>query len=191
MRIIAGQYKGRNVLPPPGLTTRPITDRVKTNLFNILQLEIPDAFVLDLFAGTGSIGLEALSRGARHCCFAERDRAALDLLARNIQTFGAQSTSTVWRGDILSQLPQWLDGLPGPVDIGFVDPPYALAEQWDWQQAQQDIFSPLARHLAPTGCVVFRGPRELKVPDELAQLSRSDRRDYGHMSLVFYRPSGP
>jgi 16S rRNA (guanine966-N2)-methyltransferase len=190
MRVIAGQYKGRTILPPSGMTTRPITDRVKANLFNILQLEIPGSFVLDLFCGTGSMGLEALSRGARHCCFADRDRDALDRLARNIQAFAAQDSCTIWRGDILKQLPSWLQGLSCEVDIAFVDPPYAMAQQWDWPQAEGLLFSPVQRHLGPEGVIVFRCPRELQPPVELASLKLSDRRDYGGMSLLFYRPPG-
>ncbi len=191
MRIIAGQYRGRVVLPRDGSVTRPITDRVKTNLFNILQTEIPGAYVLDLFCGTGSIGLEALSRGSRHCCFAEVDREALKLLSRNIEALGAQEESTIWRGDILKQLPSWLATLSEPVDIAFVDPPYAMAQEWQWQEAQDAIFTPLCGRLASDGVIVFRGPRSLVTPDELAGLKLDDRRDYGGMALVFYRkPQG-
>jgi 16S rRNA (guanine966-N2)-methyltransferase len=187
MRIIAGKYRGRVVLRPLGLTTRPITDRVKTNLFNILQTEIPGALVLDLFCGTGSMGIEAISRGSRYCYFAELDRQALELLTRNVSALGIGDACTIWRGDILKQLPTWLETVSEPVDIAFVDPPYAMAEQWPWQEAEQAIFSPVAAHLADDGVVMFRGPRDLVTPDQLANLKLDDRRDYGGMSLVFYR----
>ena len=85
MRILAGEYKGRKLLPPPGRAqTRPITGSVKKSLFDMLGVRLVDAIVVDLYCGTGTIGLEALSRGAARCYFAERDRAVLERLRRNI-----------------------------------------------------------------------------------------------------------
>jgi 16S rRNA (guanine(966)-N(2))-methyltransferase RsmD len=187
MRIIAGQFRGRRLLPPVGQTTRPITDRVKTALFNILQRRLADAFVLDLFAGTGSMGLEALSRGARFCCFAERDQEALKRLARNIQAMQLEARSRVWRGDILRQMPAWLGELDESADLVFVDPPYRMVAQWDWQRAVADLFGPLEAKLADDGLVMLRSERSIPVPRTLGRLGQVDRRDYGGMSLVFFK----
>ncbi len=185
MRIIAGEHKGRKLLPPKGMTTRPITDRVKAALFSILGEAVIDAVVVDLFAGTGSMGLEALSRGARSCCFAERDRTAIERLTRNIEAMGLTDRCRIWRGDILRRLPGWLAELPGPADLAFVDPPYALVERWQWAQATGGIFDPLAAKLAPGATVVFRCERNIALPEAFGLLSLRDRRDYGTMSLLF------
>jgi len=190
MRIIAGEHRGRKLLPPKGGVTRPITDRVKTALFDYLGGDLPGATVVDLFAGTGSMGLEALSRGAARCYFAERDRIALDRLARNIEAMGLSESCRIWRGDILQRLSAWLDELDGPADLAFVDPPYALVAQWQWAQAAAKIFNPLAAKLAGDGIVMFRCERNAELPAAFGLLSLRERRDYGGMSLLLLRRSG-
>src|SRR3954470_3194229 len=95
MRIIAGEFRGRKLLPPEGDVTRPITDRVKQSLFDILSPRIEGARVYDCFAGTGSMGLECLSRGAEHATFFEADRSALTRLEKNIATIQVQNRSKV------------------------------------------------------------------------------------------------
>src|SRR3954453_2729961 len=100
MRIIAGEFRGRKLLAPESDTTRPITDRVKQSLFDILAPTIPESIVYDCFAGTGSMGLESLSRGASRAVFFERDRGALQRLKQNIQILGADQRSTVVSDDI-------------------------------------------------------------------------------------------
>ncbi len=185
MRIIAGQHRGRKLLSPRGRGTRPITDRAKTALFSILAPRVQDARVVDLFCGTGSLGLEALSRGAAWCGFAERDAAAVQRLRRNIQAMGVAGRCRIWQGDAMRRLPRWLDGLDAPVDLAFVDPPYALAETWSWSYAVDRLFEPLGRRLAETGLAVFRCPGNLAVPDALGPLRVRDARRYGRMGLVF------
>ncbi len=186
MRIIAGQYKGRILLSPEGLTTRPITDRVKSALFNILRNYLADAAVLDLFCGTGSLGLEALSRGAARCYFADLDKRALELLKQNIQALGAAEHCHVWRGDVNALLGQWLTMLPRKVDLAFLDPPYAMVRQWDWPTAARQLFDPLAAVLAQDGLVILRCQRDTAVSERVGGLARADRRDYGTMSLHFF-----
>jgi len=169
MRIASGEFRGRRLLGPVGRNvTRPMTDRVKIALFNILADSLPGAVVLDLFAGTGSLGLEALSRGARLACFAERHRTALVGLRRNIDALGVADRCVIWGGDILRSLPRRLGELGEPADIAFVDP--------------------LAGGLSPEGVVMLRCERNIDVPEALGPLGVRDRRDYGKMSLVFLRP---
>ncbi len=189
MRIITGQHKGRSLLSPKSMTTRPITSRVKVALFNILAGAVDGAVVADLFCGTGSIGLEALSRGAKYCFFAEQDRQALDRLNRNIEAMDLSDRCRVWRGDILRYLRRWLEEIDKTIDIAFVDPPYALSEQWRPDQAVERLFAPLAAKLTDDGMVVFRCRRNIVLPDTLKPLSVSSRRDYGDMSLVFLKKS--
>ena len=184
MRIIAGEHKGRRLLGPKGCGTRPITDRVKTALFSILGPAVEDAVVVDLFAGTGSIGLEALSRGARSCCFAERGRMALQRLRANIDLVGLGGRCRIWRGDVFAHLRGWLGELGGPVDLAFVDPPYDLVAGPRWQAANEKIFDPLAEKLAGQGLVVFRCRRNIPTPAAFGLLCVRERRDYGRMSLL-------
>lgn len=188
MRIIAGEFRGRRLLSPKGSTTRPITDRVKTALFSTLAESIEGAVVVDLFCGTGSLGLEALSRGGRLCCFAERDPAAVDRLGRNIEVMGLADRCHIWRGDVMLRLGRWLEGLGEPVGLAFVDPPYALVDGWRWPVAEEKLFEPLAASLAEGGQVIFRCRRKLQVPTTLGPLRLQQRRDYGSMSLVFLSP---
>src|SRR6476661_2428488 len=100
MRIISGEFRGRTIHPPATDATRPITDRVKQSLFDILSPDIEGAVVYDCFAGTGSMGLECLSRGAVKAVFFEQDRSALALLRRNIETLGVAKRSQVVPGDL-------------------------------------------------------------------------------------------
>src|SRR3954466_165319 len=105
MRIIAGEFRSRRILPPASDATRPITDRVKQSLFDILTPHIEGARVYDCFAGTGSMGLECLSRGAAHVTFFEADRSAVARLKRNIAAVSAADRSTVMAGDLF----RWFD----------------------------------------------------------------------------------
>src|SRR5665213_2141962 len=100
MRIIAGEFRGRNILPPASDVTRPITDRVKQSVFDILTPLLDDATVFDLFAGTGSMGLECLSRGAKGVHFFEADRSALERLRKNVTALGLSDRATIVAGDL-------------------------------------------------------------------------------------------
>lgn len=120
MRIIAGEWRGRNLLAPPGEATRPTADRTREALFSMLTSRLgsfEDLRVADIFAGTGALGLEALSRGAGHCVFVERDHAALKILKQNIATLKAEA-----RCDVRAQAAESFPG--GAFDVVFLDPPY-------------------------------------------------------------------
>ncbi len=121
MRVIAGEYGGRRLVAPAGFTTRPTTDKVRQAVFNSLSSSgiLDDAVVADLFAGSGAMGIEALSRGAEKCTFVERDRDALNALRTNITTLGLTDRTDVVTGDVLA----WVGAMRN-VDIAFIDPPY-------------------------------------------------------------------
>src|SRR5215218_4314277 len=130
MRIIAGEFRGRRLLPPESETTRPITDRVKQSLFDILAPVIEDATVYDCFAGTGSMGLECLSRGAKHATFFEADRSAAQRLEKNIATLGVGERSRVVQGDLF----RWFEARAdvdrdAGADLIFLDPPYRFLRE--------------------------------------------------------------
>jgi len=121
MRIIAGQHKGRNLFLPDAKTTRPTADLVKTSLFNILQNDIANAVVLDLFAGSGSLGLEALSRGANKCVFVEKDKVCYEVLKKNCNLI--QGEKQLFNNDFTNVLPT-LSQQKTKFDLVFLDPPY-------------------------------------------------------------------
>lgn len=121
MRVIAGSARGIRLLPIPGEDTRPTTDRVKESVFNIIQNHVRDARVLDLFAGTGQLGIEALSRGAAHCDFVERDRKALHVLHKNIAAARVSDRAAVHACTAAAFL-QRQGGKP--YDLILLDPPY-------------------------------------------------------------------
>lgn len=126
MRIIGGAWRGRSIRAPKGARTRPTTDRVREALFSALsaRLDLADTSVLDVFAGSGALGLEALSRGAARATFVENDRAALGALADNVRSFGAEKLARVVAGDAFSLARR---GFPGaPFALILLDPPYTL-----------------------------------------------------------------
>jgi 16S rRNA (guanine966-N2)-methyltransferase len=123
VRIIAGQYKGRRLDAPTWTGLRPTSDKLRETLFNVLQHETSGARVLDGFAGTGAIGLEALSRGATHVTFVDADPRACRLIAGNLQRCGVTGGYTIERGDVTT----WLARAPVSFDLVFLDPPYEEA----------------------------------------------------------------
>lgn len=129
MRIIAGKYRRRKLHSNPGLTTRPITDRAKEPLFERLARHLDGARVADIFAGTGTLGLEALSRGAASVVFIEQDHKAVELLRENVSTLGVGAETLIWRTDAIrsSYRPR---GVPHfvPFDLIFFDPPYRMID---------------------------------------------------------------
>ena len=124
MRVIAGEFGGRKLVAPEGLTTRPTTDKVRQAVFNSLGSMgvLEGAVVADLFAGSGALGIEALSRGAESCVFVERDRAALQALRSNIATLGIAERCTVHATDVMAWVPAMRN-----IDIAFIDPPYEFS----------------------------------------------------------------
>ncbi len=122
MRIIAGEWRGRKLTAPKGDATRPTADRTRETLFNMLTSRLgsfEDLRIADLFAGSGALGLEALSRGAAHCLFVEQDRAALDTIRSNITTFDARARTTVEAGSVMQ-----LRAARESYDLILLDPPY-------------------------------------------------------------------
>lgn len=170
MRIIAGEFRRRKLLASPGLTTRPITDRVKETLFERIGEDLVDRKVADIFAGTGSLGLEALSRGAKSVVFIESDRRAHELLRQNVATLGVEDRTLCWRTDALrsSYHPKGVDPFL-PFDAVFYDPPYRLAMELAPEKPMYLALVRLARDTVtePGALLYFRAPEEteLRLPD--------------------------
>ena len=123
MRVIAGQARSIPLLSPEGEGTRPTTDRIKETLFNIIRDYVYDCSFLDLFAGSGQIGIEAISRGAGHAIFVEKDRRIAELIKKNLEKTRFTGQGRVLRADVISAMPQLKS--EGPFDIIYMDPPYA------------------------------------------------------------------
>jgi len=178
MRVIAGEAKGRGLFPVPGETTRPITDRVKASLFNILAPSVPEARFLDLFAGTGGVGIEALSRGASEAVFVERDQRALATIRRNLEVTGLAARARVVKADVF----KFIAGYSGPpFDIIYVAPPQY---QRLWARALLDLDK---SSLASPGTLIVAQiyPKEFESLD-LSLLALVDQRKYGSTLLCFY-----
>ncbi len=186
MRIIGGTHRSRNILPPKDdQTTRPITDRVKTSLFDRLtSMEAYDGHALDIFAGTGSLGLEALSRGMDSCTFIERDRNARDLLESNLETLGFQAKATVLSVDAFSAA--WLRLLPHlPVNLIFLDPPYRMmADEKDHDRIIA-LMTRLAGVAAAHALMVLRTESHDSGP-RVDGWNGPESFSYGSMTLHFY-----
>jgi 16S rRNA (guanine966-N2)-methyltransferase len=187
MRIIAGEFRGRKLLGPAEDTTRPITDRVKQSLFDIIAVRIKGRVIYDCFAGTGSMGLESLSRGASHAVFFERDRSALQRLKRNIEALGVSEQSTVVSADIFKRFrgaPAYPAEAGHAAEIVFLDPPYRfLSEQSD--QLRELSTQLASKHLSGDGIAIFR--HDVRARLELPELVRYDQREYGGMTIEFLR----
>lgn len=180
MRVVAGEAKGRSLVVPRGGETRAATDRVRESLFAILEPEIGEARVLDLFAGSGSLGIEALSRGALHATFVERGAEALAALRTNLKATGFDPRATVVRSEVL----RWLrsDAVGGPYDLVLCDPPFA-----DVAVLEATLADPRLRAaLAPGALVVARVLRKHapRLPDD-GILER--RKEIGEESLLLVR----
>lgn len=189
MRIVAGLYRGRRILSPTGRTTRPITDRVKESLFAILGPDIAQVRVADLFAGTGSLGLEALSRRAEFCCFVENDRRALKLLKQNVQTLELDqqvkiATKSAW---LFADRP----ATEGPFDLIFVDPPYVESRDSAPSSTLEKLLIGLSQPqlLSPGGTVVLRHEAAYPCQKNYASLTLTQSRHYGPMALSILKSS--
>lgn len=124
MRIISGSARGIKLITPEGLKTRPTADRIKESLFNMIALEIPNANFLDLFSGSGAVGIEALSRGARHSTFIDNNKNAISSITQNLKKSKLEKNATIINNDILNALKKLSDINNNKFDIIFLDPPY-------------------------------------------------------------------
>jgi 16S rRNA (guanine966-N2)-methyltransferase len=184
MRIIAGEFKGRRLITPRGRTTRPTADQVRTALMDALQPWLADAHFLDLFAGAGGVGLEALSRGAVQATFVERDAEALRALETNIRTLGLQTRTRLLRQGVASALDR-LGREGARYGLAFLDPPY------DHAGAVQTALALLTRGslLEPGGLVIVQHPSK-DPPNPMEGLAITRSRKFGETTLTFFRAEG-
>lgn len=183
MRIVAGAFRGARIEAPKGLATRPTSDRVRQALFNVLEhgparVEFGDARVLDPFAGSGALGLEAISRGARFCLFVEDRAEARAAIRRNVEALGLTGATKIWRRDATKLGPR---GALSPFDLAFLDPPYGgglgelgLAAMVDGEWLREGAIVILEEH----------AEAEIALPPAFEQI---DTRTYGDTQILIAR----
>lgn len=184
MRIIAGKAKGRKLNAVPGKETRPLTDRVKESLFSILQPEMEDSSVLDLYCGSGAFGIESVSRGAKRAVCIEKSSAAAEVCRQNIQTVGFASQVVLVQADVVS----WCKAAQSSAqrfDIIFADPPFLeLAEPDSAFHKLRALLAPLC---SSEGIIVARTHERAATPD-IPGATHFRTKEIGISSLHFYRP---
>jgi 16S rRNA (guanine(966)-N(2))-methyltransferase RsmD len=181
LRIIAGAYKGRRLATPRGETTRPTADQVRIALLDTLMPWLPEARVLDLFAGAGGVGLEALSRGAAHVTFVERDARAVQALRANVTTLGVERAARIVRDDVRRALRTLLhEG--GRFDVVFLDPPY------DGDDVATTLDALGGVELLADGAVVVAQHLTKRAPSpSVGALGAFRTRRFGETTLTFFR----
>ncbi len=185
MRIIAGTKRGMKLFSPDTNATRPITDRVKESLFNVLQNYdlLAGARVADLFCGVGSLGLEALSRGAEFVTFVEKNAEVIATLEKNIAKAGFGTQSRLVRASAFRVgAPVGPDGRR--YDLVFVDPPYATTQEVGEHSSLAELLRVLQDQVIPRGVVVVRTHRSTPVLEDYGPFHAVDRRQWGTMSIV-------
>ncbi|HVW85052.1 MAG TPA: 16S rRNA (guanine(966)-N(2))-methyltransferase RsmD [Bryobacteraceae bacterium] len=173
MRVIAGEFRSRKLLSVPGLETRPTPDRLRETLFNILGDRIEGSVFVDAYAGTGAVGIEALSRGARHVVFIEKDRGAAEVIRKNLQALGAESRARIIQGSAHLHLRD-LDA-----NIVFLDPPYTKEREY---AACLDTLE-----LKPPELTVVQHSVRFTLADEYGPLRRTRIVKQGDNALSFFR----
>jgi 16S rRNA (guanine966-N2)-methyltransferase len=180
MRVVAGLYGGRRLTAPRGIKTRPTADRVREALFSIL-FDVEGLTVLDLFAGTGAIGIEALSRGASHATFVEHDEAALRALEKNIASLQIPRARYAVMADRVEHAMATLSKRSAKLDLIYADPPYGEAQRW-----LPGVLSQSEGLLSEGGRIVVELSDTGPLPEAPVGLARSRTKSYGETVLAFY-----
>ena len=175
MRVIGGEFRSRRLQSMPGMDVRPTPDKIRQALFNILAPEIEHTVFVDAYAGTGAVGIEALSRGARHAIFIEKDRVAVQLIRVNLASLGIESRARVIQGSVALLL--------GAIeaDIVFIDPPYPKEREY---RAALEALAPNPPKLA-----IVQHSTHFALADDYGPLHRTRMAKYGDNALSFYRPT--
>lgn len=180
MRVITGSARGKRLRELPGLDTRPTTDRVKEGLFNVIQFDIEGRRVLDLFAGTGQLGIEALSRGAAFCDFVDSAPAAMKVIRENVRSCALEERAAFHQKDFLS----FLSTAAGKYNLVFLDPPYASG---NLERALEYITE--IDIVSRNGIIICESPADHSLPDLPAPYEKGRDYRYGKIKLTLYRRS--
>jgi 16S rRNA (guanine966-N2)-methyltransferase len=183
MRIISGKYRGHHLVSFQADHIRPTTDRVKESQFNILTGYFDGARVLDLFAGTGNLGLEAISRGAREVIFVEKNKKSIAILEKNVEKLKVSEPYQIVQKDVLSFLKSYQGE---PFDVVFADPPFTEKMAHDVMLAMSAAVGE-GRVFTPGTVMTIEAGHKEKIEDHYPNLERYDVRDFGDKSLSFYK----
>jgi 16S rRNA (guanine(966)-N(2))-methyltransferase RsmD len=173
MRVIGGEFRSRRLKSLPGLNTRPTPDRLRETLFNVLARSLPGCVFLDVYAGTGAVGIEALSRGARRVIFVEKSRAAADIIRDNLAALKIEGRAEVFTSKAATVLERVR------ADIAFLDPPYELAAEYDLAMAALDR--------SEATLVIMQHSSRLVPPEACGKLIRYRQIKQGDNCLSFYQ----
>jgi 16S rRNA (guanine966-N2)-methyltransferase len=176
LRVITGTARGRKLATLEGMDVRPTTDMVKEALFSIIQFEVEGANVLDLFAGSGQLGIEALSRGARFCVFVDSSRESQNITRQNLQTTGLAQRARVAAMDYAA----FLASTGETFDLAFLDPPYRKG-------LVQEALPLLAQKMSPGGAILCETPKGESLPLEAGEFRLKKQYTYGKIMLTLYR----
>lgn len=181
MRIISGEMRGFKLKAPKGMDTRPTSDKVKESLFSIMGYIESSSEVLDLYSGSGNIGLEFLSRGAESACFIDTDAKAISTIKDNIEKCKVSDRATVYKNDV-SRAMEMLANRSKKFDYIFMDPPYksGLVEKTIDKVAELDL-------LKDGGLLIAEHERGLVLEDSVGSMKKVDNRRYGDTEITFYR----
>jgi 16S rRNA (guanine966-N2)-methyltransferase len=181
VRITGGALKGRRLHPLRGLAIRPTSDYLRGSIFNILAGEVEDAVVLDLFAGTGSLGIEALSRGAATAVFVDKAPQAIKTVIGNIRACCLEERSTILKRDVLRGL-SFLESMDEPFDLVFVDPPYDKS----YIKRTLELLG-RTKSISNSASVIVEHSKREVLPEKIACFILSDQRRHGKTLVSFYR----
>ena len=176
MRVITGTARGKKLKTLESLDIRPTSDMVKEAIFSIIQFDVPGASVLDLFAGSGQLGIEALSRGASHCVFVEKSRPAYEIVNENLMHCDFKKNSRLLLMDSLDYLKTAKNGL----DIAFLDPPYR-------QGLIEKALPLLDEKMNPGAIIVCEHEKELTLDDSYGRMQLHKRYKYGKIAVTVYK----
>lgn len=176
MRVITGTARGRRLITLEGDDVRPTTDKVKEALFSIIQFEIEGRRILDLFAGSGQLGIEALSRGAKNCVFVDASKKSVEIVRQNLETTGFTKSSVVLHTDSLA----FLRTRAEKYDIAFLDPPYRTG-------LLQKALGNIERVMSDSGVIVAECPVDEEFPENAGEFIKTKEYKYGKIKLALYR----
>lgn len=175
MRVITGSARGRRLIAPEGMDVRPTSDKVKEAIFSAVQFDIPGSAVLDLFSGSGQLGIEALSRGAKSCVFVDSSRASLDVTRENITASGFKNQSVVVSADSIDYLRMCRQTF----DIAFLDPPYGKG-------IIEKVMPLLCGHMSERGIAVCEHEKGLILTDSFGGLHKRKTYRYGKIEVTMF-----
>lgn len=176
MRVITGEARGRKLVTLEGEDVRPTTDRVKEGMFNIIQFDIEGANVIDLFAGSGQLGIEALSRGAKHCTFVDSANRSIDVVKQNLKTVGFEKRASVFCGDSKMYIGLSKDRF----DIALLDPPYN-------KNIIDAVLPSVAEKMTDYGVIICESALDETLPQTAGEFSIYREYRYGKIKLTAYR----